>query len=61
MDLVYILVVCIVFAVVLYVINNFFSIDGKLKTLVNLIALILFLVWICAYSGLIFGHKVIVR
>jgi len=62
MDLAYVLVVVIAFAIVMYVINNFFAIDAKLKTLINLVALILFLVWLLGFSGIFYGHhSVIVR
>jgi hypothetical protein len=60
-NLAYVLLVCVLFAIVMYVVNNFFTIEAKLKGLVNLILLILFLFWVLAYSGLFFGHPLIVR
>ena len=61
MDLAYILVVVIAFAVVMYVINNFFVVDAKLKTLINIIFLLVFCMWLFTWSGLFWGHHVIVR
>ena len=61
MDLAYVLVVVIAFAVVMYVINNFFTLDVKVKTLVNIIFLLLFCVWLFSFSGIFYGHHVIVR
>ena len=61
MDLAYVLVVVIAFAVVMYVINNFFAVDAKLKTLINIIFLLVFCIWLFTWSGLFYGHHVIVR
>jgi hypothetical protein len=61
MDLASVLVVVIAFAVVMYVINNFFAVDAKLKTLINIIFLLVFCIWLFTWSGLFYGHHVIVR
>ena len=59
MDLGYILIVVIAFAVIMYVINNFFAIEAKLKGLINLILLLIFLAWLLTWSGIFWGHHVI--
>jgi hypothetical protein len=60
MDLVALFIVVLVFAIVMYCINTFFVIDPKLKTLINLILLIIFLAWFVGYSGVFFRHRLIV-
>jgi hypothetical protein len=61
MDLGYLLIVVIVFAVVMYVINNFFIIDAKLKQFINLILLLIFCVWLFGFSGIFYGHRALIR
>ena len=61
MDLASLLIVVIAFAVIMYVINNFFVIDGKLKQFVNLILLLIFCVWLFGFSGIFYGHHLIVK
>lgn len=62
MDIGYVLIVVIAFAVVMYVLNNFFALDPKLKNLVNIIFLLVFLVWLLGFTGIFFGHRsVIIR
>lgn len=47
------LYVIIIFVVVVFTVNYFFEIPIKIKTFVNLILLILFLVWVFQYSGVL--------
>jgi hypothetical protein len=61
MDILYVLIVLIAFAVVMYCINTFIQLDPKLKQLVNVVALVLFIIWIFWYSGLFYHHAVIIR
>jgi hypothetical protein len=61
MDLGYVLIVVIAFAVIMYVINNFFVLDAKLKGLINIILLLVFLVWLLTWSGIFWGHHAVIR
>ena len=59
MDALNLLIVVLCFAVVMYCINNFFAIEAKLKQLINIIFLVLFLMWILFFAGLPWHHAVI--
>jgi O-antigen/teichoic acid export membrane protein len=61
MDLLAVLIVCIIFSVVMYCINTFFAVDPRIKQLINVILLILFLLWIFGYSGIFYGHRALME
>jgi len=61
MDAVTLLIIIIAWWAVMYCINNFFAVDPKVKNLINLVMLLLFVVWVLGFSGLPIFHRSITR
>lgn len=53
MPLITILVVLIVTGVILYLINNYIPMDGKIKRILNIVVVILVIVWLLKVFGLL--------
>jgi hypothetical protein len=51
MSLLTILVVLIVVGVVLYLVNNYIPMDGKIKTILNVFIVVVLIVWLLSITG----------
>lgn len=60
MSLLYLVIVLIVIGVVLYLINNYLPIDGKIKQIINIVIVIAVIVWLLNLIGL-FGSASHIR
>jgi hypothetical protein len=47
----------IVLGVLLYLVNNFLPMDGKIKQLVNIVAIVVALLWVLQAFGLLAGVR----
>lgn len=53
MSLITVIVVLIVAGVILYLINNYIPMDGKIKSLLNIVVVIVLIVWLLKVFGLL--------
>ena len=53
MNLMHIVLVLIVVGVVLYLINNFIPMDGKIKQILNIVVVIGVIVWLLSSAGVL--------
>ena len=53
MDIVTLLVTLIIVGVVLYLINNYIPMDSKIKTILNIVVVIILIIWILQSTGLL--------
>lgn len=55
MNLLTIIVVLVVVGIVLYLINRFVPMDGKIKTILNWAVVIILIIWLVRATGLLNG------
>jgi hypothetical protein len=53
MDLVQFLVVIIVVGVLLWLVNNYIPMDGKIKRILNIVVVVILILWILKVFGLL--------
>ena len=53
MSILTVLIVIVVFGVILWAINNFLPMDGKVKQILNIVAIIFLVIWILKITGII--------
>jgi len=53
MPLIYILVVLIVVGVLLWLVNNYIPMDGKIKRILNVVVVVVVVIWLLQVFGII--------
>lgn len=53
MDIVHLIIVLVVVGILLYLVNNFIPMDGKIKSILNVVVVILVVLWLLQGFGLI--------
>ena len=53
MDIVHLIVVLVVVGVLLYLVNNYIPMDGKIKSILNAVVVILVVLWLLQGFGLL--------
>lgn len=61
MSLISLIVVLVVVGVILYLVNNFIPMDGKIKNVLNIVVLIVVILWLLSVFGILgYGHDIMV-
>ena len=53
MDIIHLLIVLVVVGVLLYLVNNYVPMDGKIKSILNAVVVILVVLWLLQGFGLL--------
>ena len=53
MDIIHLLIVLVVVGVLLYLVNNYIPMDGKIKSILNAVVVILVVLWLLQGFGLL--------
>lgn len=53
MDIIHVLILLVVFGVILWLVNSYIPMDAKIKTILNVVAVVAICLWLLRVFGLI--------